>query len=138
MVAAVTRNLSLGLNDFKLWLVDARARDEFRVLALNNLPQGLIDAMPSLRYLAIGDVLENEDLKGDKKPWEERKLGYIGKICWWRTKREEGRAELEEIPREVGEEAQRLIERPDLDEGSSLEGKWFNYAFKLVVLTLPY
>lgn len=85
------------------------------------MPQRLINAIPSLRYLAIG--MESENLKDDSDPLQRerdelRLVNYNAEMLWWQSKRDEGRRKVEDICEEVGEEAQRLIERPDLDEAA--------------------
>lgn len=85
------------------------------------MPHRLINAIPSLRYLAMG--MESENLKDDGDPVrrerdELRLVDYNAKMLWWQIKRDGGRLKVEDICEEVGEEAQRLIERPDLDEAA--------------------
>ncbi|KAI0715800.1 hypothetical protein C8T65DRAFT_770691 [Cerioporus squamosus] len=95
--------------------------------ALIALPCMLARAIPSLQYLAVGDMAPDRDVLGvpsgdpaidalrmDKdivsKCDELRRLYYIGKHCWWRIVDGPHGRELTEILEEEGEEAQRQIE----------------------------
>ncbi len=105
-----------------------RHREINRVKALLPLPALLVRAIPSLRYLSIGDMAPNSEVLGrtavdpsiralcvDEKDveWEWdalRRLAMIRRQCWWRVVDGTHERELVEISVEEGEEAQRRIE----------------------------
>ncbi|TFK82423.1 hypothetical protein K466DRAFT_556600 [Polyporus arcularius HHB13444] len=105
-----------------------RHREINRVKALLPLPPLLVRAIPSLRYLSIGDMAPNSEVLGrtavdpsiralcvDEKDveWEWdalRRLAMIRRQCWWRVVDGTHERELVEISVEEGEEAQRRIE----------------------------
>lgn len=114
------------------WNTRARGLEISRVRGLALLPSALADAIPTLRYLAVGDAAPNRalfsesdicreelhDLFADAPAeesvvyeWDElRRVECIKKQCWWRVVNHEGRRVLVEISEEEGEEAQRVIE----------------------------
>ncbi len=106
-------------------------REIKRIKALIALPCLLVRAIPSLRYLSVGDLAPNTHVTGVPiadaaldalrlkaedfvvTKWDEmRWLDIIRMRCWWRI--EDGPSgsprELVEISEEEGEEAQRQIE----------------------------
>ncbi|RDX56957.1 hypothetical protein OH76DRAFT_1476452 [Lentinus brumalis] len=108
-----------------------REREIKRIKALIALPCLLVRAIPSLRYLSVGDLAPNTHVTGVPiadaaldalrlkaedfvvTKWDEmRWLDIIRMRCWWRI--EDGPSgsprELVEISEEEGEEAQRQIE----------------------------
>ncbi|KAI0715764.1 hypothetical protein C8T65DRAFT_707496 [Cerioporus squamosus] len=109
--------------------------------ALAALPPLLVRALPSLRYLAVGDMAPNMQLLGDGTDvdasvialgvkeedvvgeWDElRQLSVIRKQCWWRVVDGPRGRELVEIEEAEGEEAQRQIEEFVIEDSARLEG----------------
>ena len=118
---------------------DATKRRELeRVRAVAALPRPLVDAIPSLRYLAIADMAANravvDDLadgasSGSEKgggvyEWDEmREVEGIGKQVWWKVVEDDGHRVLREIPEDEGERAQRVIEDGGEEGISQIEGE---------------
>lgn len=124
-------------------LAKIRQQEVDRVKALAALPDPLVRALPSLRYLAVGDMAPNMQLLGEGADvdasvaalrvkdeevvweWDElRRLSAVRKQCWWRIVDGPIGRQLVEISEYEGEEAQWQIESVTEDtthiEGESL------------------
>ncbi len=111
-----------------------------RVRAVAALPRPLVDAIPSLRYLAVADMAPNpaftdeapEDaadgasgssVEGAVYEWDElRQVGGIRRQAWWKIVEEDGKRIMVEISEDEGERAQRRVEDGDFERVSQIEG----------------
>lgn len=114
-----------------------KRREMERVHAVAALPRPLVDAIPSLRYLAVADMAANRAVVDDLADgvsggsergsgvyeWDEmREVEGIGKQVWWKVVEEDGQRVLREISEDEGERAQRVIEDGDEEGISQIEG----------------
>ncbi|KAI0707030.1 hypothetical protein C8Q76DRAFT_800398 [Earliella scabrosa] len=133
--------------------IRSSARDEevARVRTLAELPHLVVDAIPTVRYLAIGDLAPNRALFTDAhiqderladvfadapkeesivSEWDDlRRVQCVRKQTWWRIEEREGSRVLVEISEEEGEEAQREIEAGGYDDDEQIR-------FRLTSLSL--
>ncbi|PIL35288.1 hypothetical protein GSI_02013 [Ganoderma sinense ZZ0214-1] len=115
-----------------------KRREMERVCAVAALPQPLVDAIPSLRYLAVADMAPNPAVVGEAADgasgvseregrvyeWDEmREMEGVGKQGWWKVVEEGGKRVVKEIPEDEGERVQRVIEDGDEKEVSKVEGE---------------
>ena len=124
--------------------IRSSARDEevARVRTLAELPRLVVDAIPTVRYLAIGDLAPNRALFTDAhiqderladvfadapkeesivSEWDDlRRVQCVRKQTWWRIEEREGSRVLVEISEEEGEEAQREIEAGGYDDDEQI------------------
>ncbi|KAM5539232.1 hypothetical protein V8D89_007105 [Ganoderma adspersum] len=113
-----------------------KRREMERVRAVAALPRPLVDAIPSLRYLAVADMAANHAVVDDPADgasgssergggvyeWDEmREVEGIEKQVWWKVVEEDGKRVLREISEDEGERAQRVIEDRDEEGISQIE-----------------
>nr|VWO99948.1 Endochitinase 2 (EC (Chitinase 2) [Ganoderma boninense] len=99
-------------------------REMERVRAVAALPQPLVDAIPSLRYLAVADMSPNpaivedaahdgsgsSETDGGVYEWDEmREVEGIGKQMWWKVVEEDGKRVLKETSEDEGDFSARWL-----------------------------
>ncbi|RDX43509.1 hypothetical protein OH76DRAFT_1487780 [Lentinus brumalis] len=135
------RRWKMGFASKEEGLAKIRQQEVDRVKALAALPDPLVRALPSLRYLAVGDMAPNMQLLGEGADvdasvaalrvkdeevvweWDElRRLSAVRKQCWWRIVDGPIGRQLVEISEYEGEEAQWQIESVTEDTTHIEEG----------------
>ena len=122
-------------------LSEAKTRERERVRALAALPRPLVDALPSLRYLAVADMAANPALVDDGPEelqsgiprraredviyeWDElRQIDCIREQRWWKIVQEGGERRMVQISENEGECAQRMIEENGSETTTEVEGE---------------